>query len=391
MKKRTDYILFQLCCVLLLSACRSANIVHERLDSALKKEILEKAKADIQSTPVTVTSFIAERSAGTSHDFYSEGDYWWPDSLNSDGPYVWRDGETNPDNFVLHRHAMIRFSQIVGNLTSAYLLTGNTEYIEPAMKHIRAWFMDEQTIMNPNLQYAQAIKGIATGRGIGIIDTVHLIEVVQSLIRLEENGVLSKDDLEGTKKWVKSYLLWMTTHPYGVKEMNAHNNHGTCWAMQAAVFAKYVGDKDVMRLCSDRFKNIFLVEQMAGDGSFPLELERTKPYGYSLFNLDAMAAICQILSTDVDNLWEYTTSDGKNMRKAFLFMHLYIADKGSWPYRKDVMYWDEWPVAQPSLLFAWNQYANEAYYRTWLSLDHFPSNEEVVRNMPIRNPVIWLY
>lgn len=391
MEKRYSYILLLLCCAMFLSACRSTNIVHERLDSALKKEILERAKDNLQSVPITVTSFIAERSAGSSHDFYSEGDYWWPDSLNPDGPYIRRDGETNPDNFVRHRHAMIRFSQIVGNLTSAYLLTGNTEYVESVMKHVRAWFMDAQTLMNPNLQYAQAIKGVATGRGIGIIDTVHLIEVVQSLIRLEEKGLLSKDDLNGTKSWFKSYLVWMTTHPYGVKEMNAHNNHGTCWAMQAAIFAKYVGDKDVMRLCSDRFKNIFLVEQMADNGSFPLELERTKPYGYSLFNLDAMATICQILSTDTDNLWEYTTPDGKNMRKAFRFMYPYIADKDSWPYQKDVMYWDEWPVAQPSLLFAWNQYGDEGYYRTWLSLDHFPDNEEVVRNLPIRNPVIWLY
>lgn len=391
MEKRYSYILLLLCCAMFLSACRSTNIVHERLDSALKKEMLERAKDNLQSVPITVTSFIAERSAGSSHDFYSEGDYWWPDSLNPDGPYIRRDGETNPDNFVRHRHAMIRFSQIVGNLTSAYLLTGNTEYVESVMKHVRAWFMDTRTLMNPDLQYAQAIKGVATGRGIGIIDTVHLIEVVQSLIRLEEKGLLSKDDLNGTKSWFKSYLVWMTTHPYGVKEMNAHNNHGTCWAMQAAIFAKYVGDKDVMRLCSDRFKNIFLVEQMADNGSFPLELERTKPYGYSLFNLDAMATICQILSTDTDNLWEYTTPDGKNMRKAFRFMYPYIADKDSWPYQKDVMYWDEWPVAQPSLLFAWNQYGDESYYRTWLSLDHFPDNEEVVRNLPIRNPVIWLY
>ena len=31
--------------------------------------------------------------------------------------------------------------------------------------------------MNPDLQYAQAIKGVSKGCGIGMIDTVHLIEV----------------------------------------------------------------------------------------------------------------------------------------------------------------------------------------------------------------------
>jgi len=48
---------------------------------------------------------------------------------------------------------------------------------------------------------------------------------------------------------------------------------------------------------------VIVANQVAADGSFPQELRRTKPYGYSLFNLEAMAMICQILSTREDNLW----------------------------------------------------------------------------------------
>lgn len=389
--KKTSYYLAAVSFLLLLGCQPSDKARNRRVEEPLKQRILAQAEIDRLAEPVTVTSFVAARSAGTPHDFFSEGDYWWPDPLNPDGPYIRRDGETNPDNFVAHRRAMIRFSRIVGNLTSAYLLTGDRNYIAPALKHVRAWFINDSTRMNPHLLYAQAIKGIATGRGIGIIDTVHLMEVAQSLIRLEEEGLLPADDLEGTKKWFAAYLDWMSTHPYGVDEMNAANNHGTCWAMQAAVFAKYAGDKRIMKQCADRFKNTFLVEQMAADGSFPRELARTKPYGYSLFNLDALATLCRILSTETDNLWEYTTPDGKNMRKAMQFMYPYIADKPAWPYPADVMYWEEWPVAQPALLFAWEQYGNEDYYRTWLALEHFPENEEVIRNLPVRNPVIWLY
>ena len=69
----------------------------------------------------------------------------------------------------------------------------------------------------------KAIKGITTGRGIGIIDTVHLMEVAQSLYRLEIAGVLSKKDIEDTKKWFSDYLKWMSNHPYGKDEMNADN------------------------------------------------------------------------------------------------------------------------------------------------------------------------
>lgn len=376
---------------ILLQSCQSSGKIQKHLEEPLKQEVLRRAEINMKEKPVTVTSFIAERSAGGIHDFFSEGDYWWPDTLNPTGSYIRRDGESNPDNFVAHRHAMIRFSQIVGNLTSAFFLTGDEKYIAPILRHIFAWFMNENTCMNPHLLYAQAIKGVTTGRGIGIIDTIHLVEVVQSLIRLEERGLIPKELLEGSKQWFKSYLHWMTTHPYGIDEMNADNNHGTCWAVQAAIFAKYVGDKHVMELCADRFKQVFLVEQMAQDGSFPRELKRTKPYGYSLFNLDAMATLCQILSNRGDDLWEYTTADGKNMLKAIEFMHPYIADKQSWPYPADVMYWKEWPVAQSALLFAWNHYGNEDYYQTWHALNHFPDNEEVIRNLPIRNPIIWLY
>lgn len=285
-------------------------------DTSFYSEPLESytiAMADSLMTvpPATVTCFIAERSEGGIHDFYSEGDYWWPDSLNPGGPYVKRDGESNPDNFVEHRHAMIRFADIVATLTSAYLFTGDKKYVPTVMRHVNAWFVDDATKMNPSLLYAQAIKGIASGRSIGIIDTIHLMEVVQSLIRLENDGVIKSDKLRPVKDWFAKYLGWMTTHPYGTREMNASNNHGTCWAMQAALFAKFTGNKEIMALCTDRFKNIFLVDQMASDGSFPREMARTKPYGYSLFNLDAMAILCEILSDKDENLWEYTTSDGK--------------------------------------------------------------------------------
>ena len=324
------------------------------------------------------------------HDFYSEGDYWWPDTLNPDGPYVRRDGQTNPDNFVAHRHAMIRFSSIVANLTSAYLLEQEQKYVDAVLRHVRAWFVDEETRMNPDLQYAQAIKGIATGRGIGIIDTIHLMEVAQSLYRLEKLGLLSEDDIKSTKQWFADYLDWMSTHRYGIDEMNAKNNHGTCWVMQAAVFARYVGDKEMLDYCKKRYKEVLLPNQMAEDGSFPLETARTKPYGYSLFNLDAMATICQTLSDETDNLWTYTAEGNKNMERGIGFIYPYVIDKEGWTYPKDVMYWDEWPVAHPFLVFGALQADKEEWLSTWARLEHFPVTDEVVRNLPVRNPLIWI-
>ena len=129
---------------------------------------------------------------------------------------------------------------------------------------------------------------------------------------------------------------------------------------------------------------------MAPDGSFPEELRRTKPYGYSLFNLDAMTMVCLILSDDKSDLLNYSTSDGKSLRKGIEFLYPYIADKSKWTYPHDVMYWDEWPVAQPSLLFGAREFGVRPWLETWKLLDHFPENEEVIRNLPVRNPLIWM-
>ncbi|MGZ5134783.1 MAG: alginate lyase family protein, partial [Flavitalea sp.] len=288
------------------------------------------------------------------------------------------------------RHSMIRFSRIIGALASAYKLTGDSNYVIHASKHCNAWFTNPATMMDPNLLYAQAIKGRFTGRGIGIIDTIQLLEVVQGLLVMQSSPAMDQQSLTAIKSWFEKYISWLTTHKYGKDEMNAENNHGTCWVMQVAAFSKFTGNTSMTRFCSDRYKKVLLPSQMAVDGSFPRELRRTKPYGYSIFNLDAMTTLCQIVSTKEDNLWEYQTADGKSIRKGIEFLYPFIENKTRWTFQKDVMYWDEWPVAQPFLVFGALAYKDKEYLNTWKRLDHDPKIDEVIRNLPVRNPLIWV-
>ncbi|WP_207535293.1 alginate lyase family protein [Desertivirga arenae] len=373
------------------AARQPAGINFERkATKVLRQQVFEEATWALMQQPVTVTTESSSRSAGTKHDFFSEGDYWWPDPKNPEGPYIQKDGLTNPGNFVAHRQAMIRFSKIICALASAYKITGDEKYVRHALVHLKAWFINPETLMNPNLQFAQAIRGRFTGRGIGIIDTIQLMEVAQGIIVMEDSKAMDKAALKGIKEWFSKYLTWLTTHPYGKDEMNAENNHGTCWVMQVASFAKLTGNKDLMKFCSDRYKTVLLPNQMAIDGSFPRELKRTKPYGYSLFNLDAMTTLCQILSTKKDNLWEYKLADGRTIRKGVEYLFPYVADKSKWPLSKDVMYWENWPVAHPFLVFGAEAFGKDNWFTTWSSLEHNPTVEEVLRNLPIRHPLIWL-
>src|SRR6185437_4765565 len=298
-----------------------------------RPRIMAKAAEYLSEQPVTVTASHSPRSAGGLHDYFSEGDYWWPDPKNPDGPYIQHDGLSNTNNFVAHRHAMVRFSDIVATMTSAYILTSDEKYAQHAVQHIKAWFVDDATKMNPNLLYSQAIHGRYTGRSIGVIDTIHLVEVARSVELLKNSPSFSAKDYEAVKGWFRDYLTWLTTHPYGKEERAAKNNHGICWSMQAAEFARLTGNEDVLNWVRHQFKTVYLTRNMDTNGGFPLELARTKPYGYSLFVIDAMAGIAQIASTPTDNLWTYQTPDGRGMAKGLEFIFPYIADKSKWPYK----------------------------------------------------------
>ena len=355
-----------------------------------RQRILAAAERYLHELPVTITVFSSPRSAGGPHDYFSEGDYWWPDPQNPSGRYVRQDGLSNPDNFTAHRHALIRLSLQVPALTAAWLLTRDTRYAAHAAKHLRAWFLDPATLMHPNLQYAQAIHGVTTGRGTGIIDTIHLVEVVRSIPFLEESGALSREDLRGLRGWFDAYMHWMTTSKNGQEERDAKNNHGTCWLMQVSEFAAFTTNRELSEFSRRRFKAVLVPEQIAANGSFPLELNRTKPYGYCLFNLDVMATVCQILSTRDDDLFSYALPDGRGFAMAMAFMFRFIADKKPWPYPHDVEYFDDWPVRQPSLLFAGIELSKPEYFAVWSRLDPDPTVEEIIRNYPIRQPFLWL-
>lgn len=365
------------------------SIRHQTI-KFLRTEIITRADKVLYEKPVTITSFSCDRSAGGIHDFYSEGDYWWPDPENPDGPYIQHDGMSNPANFTEHRKAMIRLSQITGLLASAYKITGDEKYVRQAFLHLKAWFADTATRMNPSLLYAQAIKGRFTGRGTGIIDTIHLMEVARAILIMEKAKYADKKLLEAIKSWFSEYLEWLMTHQYSIDEMNAKNNHATCWVMQTASFASLTGNEKILDFCRQRYRDILLPDQMAPDGSFPQELRRTKPYGYSLFNLDALTMVCLILTDKKNDLINYQTPDGKSLRKGLEYLYPFVADKKQWTFNQDVMYWDNWPVAHPFLVFGAYMFGERSWFNTWKLLDHFSSNEEVIRNLPVRNPVIWM-
>jgi len=238
--------------------------------------------------------------------------------------------------------------------------------------------------------YAQAIRGINTGRGVGIIDAGQLMDIAQSVLILEKSPAVSAREIGQIKDWFTRFIAWLTTHPYGIDEMNAKNNHGSWWYAQVASYARLVGDEKVLQLCRDRYKNTLLPNQMAQNGSYPEELARTKPYSYSLFNLDATASLLWIISDKNFDGWNYALSDGRGLRKGLDYMLPFLKDKTKWTSGKDVDHWEEQPEARQFMLFAAIKDNDASWFNLWKSLVEKNSSDASRRSMMLKNPLIWI-
>lgn len=351
--------------IFIISGCNNSKLILQKIDFDQQTLIIQ-ANTYLQEAPVTITSFPAERSAGGLHDYYSEGRYWWPNPDDPDGPYIRKDGYANPENFTKHSKAMQDLERWVTTLVAAYKITSDEKYARHALKHLNAWFVNAATKMNPSLLYGQAIKGIVSGRGIGIIDTVKLIEVALAIQKLRELGFLKGKELADLQQWFNSYATWLTTHQYGIDERDNGNNHSTWWAAQVAAYAKLADRQDLLALSQAQFKKM-LPQQMAADGSFPEELARTKPYGYTIYNLEAWTTLAHLASTKQENLWAYESPVG-SLRKAVDFFVPFMQDKSKWPYPPDVTGFESQPRQSDFLYFAAMAYHDEGYLKLWRNL-----------------------
>lgn len=351
---------------------------------------IEQANGMLNAPNVFLTDFIAPLSPGDRHDYYSNGDYWWPNPDKPDGlPYIQLDGQSNPNNFMEHRNALRRMRTMVSHLSMAFHYTGRGAYARRACELLKGFFVDEKTNMAPHLSYAQAIPGLCDGRGIGIIDTLHLTEVPFAIDKLRTSGVMEDELYLSLKEWFARYLDWMLTHPNGKDERNTTNNHAVCFYVQAASFARFTDNTVVLDACRKAFKGR-LINQMASDGSFPREIGRTKPYNYSLFVMDNMVTLCQLLSGSGDDLWHYKREDDRGITDGLDFIIPYVMDKGKWPFGEDVEHFESWPVRQSFLLFSGMVLGKQEYLDCYYSLPVQSADKEIRRNVALRQPLLLL-
>ena len=307
-----------------------ARPIRENLPRESANQVRRNADAALQAEPWSVTNHRPDHVKAGPNDYYSEGPYWWPDPKNPNGPYMREDGQRNPNRFMGNRSDL-------GDMSSAVLALGMGAYFladqrcaEHAGKVLAVWFVDAKTRMNPNLEFGQAVRGINSGRGTGIIDTVSLIHVTQAVSLLEQEGSLDRGVAEGVRSWFADYLKWMTTSAKGLDEKKATNNHATWWTAQVAAYAALVEDRAAQSMAWGRYRSYLVPTEVEPDGSCPKEEARTNSLGYSTMNLDGFSVLCRIAETNGADLWRYRTAKGLGIEKAFHYLLPYVVHPETW-------------------------------------------------------------
>ncbi len=345
--KKRVFISLLLLASLSLSAANDLIYLNEASLQAVQKEIknyhyffysayldlIDAADAEMKKAVNPVTNKTQTPPSGDKHDYLSLAPYWWPNPDTEDGlPWIRKDGQVNPDTRGDHTD-QVRSSEMfssVQTLALAYYFSGQERYAEKAYQHIHAWFIDEETLMNPNINYGQAVPGSVDGRAAGIIEFVGVGKLITALQILEGDSILSQNEVLTMKQWMTDMVTWLTTHEYALKENNSNNNHGTWYDYQVLGMYMYIGDTAKALAKAESIKTRRIATQIAPDGSQPEELGRTKSVNYSTMNLRGLSYLSLMAEKVGVDLWNYETSDGRSIRRAYEFLVPYIMKTKSW-------------------------------------------------------------
>jgi hypothetical protein len=294
------------------------------------------AQKALAAGPFSIVNKAVTPPSGDKHDYMSQAPYFWADPKSPNGlPYIRRDGERNPEiNKITDHRSLDDLESSVETLALAYYFKGDEAYASRAVQLLRAFFLDPATRMNPNLEYAQFIPGVNTGRGIGLIETRGLTRVVDAIGLMAGSNSLTQKDQQGLEDWFGKFLQWMLDSKNGREEAAAKNNHGTYYDVQVVSFALFVGKKDLAVRVLQTAREKRIGSQIEPDGRQPLELARTKAWGYSNGNLDGLMQLATLGERVGVDLWKFQTADGRSIRKALDFLVPTALGEQKWQYQE---------------------------------------------------------
>jgi hypothetical protein len=330
------------------------------------KKLIRDANKQLDMDPVSVMQKEQTPPSGSKHDYMSMGKYWWPNPNTKDGlPYIRKDGEVNPEtNGIIDHENAASLVKAVSSLSLAYYITNDSKYSDKAAELLRGWFLNDDTKMNPNLNYAQAVEGKNDGRGSGIIDTHEFPLITDAVGLLENSKNWTNDDDAKIKMWFGQYLDWLLSSKNGKDESKAKNNHGSWYDYQVVSTALFLDKKDLAKKYLEEVKTKRIAIQIKSDGTEPFELVRTTSWHYSVFNIEALCNLAKLGDKVGVDLWNYESPEGGSIRKALDFVLQFALNQSEWKYPQIK------PITTSSLypiLSAASRNIDEKTYSGWIT------------------------
>jgi len=298
--------------------------------------LMKDADNALKARPLSVMDKNQVPPSGDKHDYMSIASYWWPDTTKPGGlPYIRRDGERNPYRYIVGDRGRIgTMVEQVQALALAYAITGKELFAKGATQRISVWFLDSRTKMNPNLKYAQYIEGSNEGRATGIIDSHGFRDLIDAMVLLRGSPSWTEEVEHGLQQWFTKYLSWLLESENGKEEAAAKNNHGSIYDVQVCCYALFVGNEKIAKRVLREAGMKRIAVQIEPDGSQPLELARTKSWGYSMLNTEALVDLAILGDRLGIDLWHFQTDDDRSLRKAIDFLIPYALGEKTWTWKQ---------------------------------------------------------
>jgi hypothetical protein len=259
------------------------------------------------------------------HDYYSEAAYYWPNPDDPLGPYIQREGRLNPERFSANRNALTQMCDTIFALGTAAYLFDDSRYAQRAARVIANWFINPRTRMNPQLDYAGAIRGLNMGRAEGLLEGRVFIRAIQGMEFLSRTGNWDPKDQEAVRKWFQDYLQWLTQSRFGLEARASGNNQASWWTAQVAAVATFVDNDAVMKMAFGYYRDRIFPRQISENGSAPREEVRVSPW-YSVFNLEAFTMVCRIAQVQGQDLWSVRGRNGLGLAGVIDYLKPYLMD-----------------------------------------------------------------
>lgn len=222
--------------------------------------------------------------SGDLHDYMSLHRYSYPDSS---GNYtIINDGKTNPEFYEYDKPKLEKISAGVFTLALAYYYTKNEKYAQKASTEIKNWFLNPETRMNPNMNFASIRPGVSEGISEGIVSASDFVDIIEASSLIYNSPHWSPDLHHDLKEWFYKFYLWIYHH-YPTDAY--HSSNISTWTdVQRGVYLLFTEQEDKLNSVSHiQPVSKRLADQIEPNGFQPQEASRGIPQHYVYFNLKA--------------------------------------------------------------------------------------------------------